>query len=130
MWTTEILSKRIIDRSAVVDVRFTDSLTSTSTTINGIPYDGTLDQLKKRLLAEINQMEQVSAKLEKLDLGVIDLTIDETAEQAKQHYFDLLNKWTRVQEDIKNGLIKADDPSVVQLQIDLKEAYRPEYSGL
>lgn len=131
-WTASITDfKRITDHISV-SVVFADGTT--------IPFSrvfstSDFESLKSELRQQIAALTAQDSFLQALTKGPVDLTTapptpPTQADIDRKNYFNLLEKYKQVQQDIANGLIKADDPAVTQLTSNLKAAYKPEYSGL
>lgn len=125
MWSANIERKAFNKGNLEVEVIYSNEEDS----FHELYFILSLEQLNNIISSRLDALNLLD--ISTIPLGdFVPMKARSQAEIDKQHYFDLLSKWNRIQEDIKNGLIKADNPAVVQLQIDLKAAYKPEYSGL
>lgn len=129
MWIANLVKTEVIKDYLNATVNFSDGTPS-----HEYQPDFTvtsLNELKNKCRNTIEQLTALYALENTLVKGPIDYANTTTQKEIdERHYRDLLFKWREVQQDIANSLIKADDASVVQLQADLKAAYKPEYSGL
>lgn len=98
--------------------------------------------------SEVHQLRGVSdaesaiksrlSQLNSIDLSQIQLgsytppspPIPTQAEIDKQNYLTLLSQWETAKLDVSKGLLDKTNADFVQLESDLKTAYKPEYSGL
>jgi hypothetical protein len=125
MWTANITNKSLTNGQLVCNLEFTngvDTLFEVFTLSN--PSD-LIPLIKRR----ITQLTNLYTFEQTLALGPVTIPT-ETIDTAKENYLTLLGKWRTVKLDIENGLLKNDDPAVITLVADLKDAYKPEYSGL
>lgn len=127
MWTAKITSKKHFKGAIEVGVTYSDEsdMFWELYNVTNLELLESLIKDKLRILSQINS--EFDLIIMDKDYNLIQKTQDEI---DIQNYLELKNKWNRLQEDIKEGLIKIDDLSVVQLQTDLKNAYKPSYSGL
>jgi hypothetical protein len=125
MWIANIISKKINPNGFIeVTVTYEDG-TNTRTEINQVRASKDLEAIITNNLKQLNSLD-----IDNVVLGTFT-PVDTTQKDAElKIYVELKQKYAAVQEDIKNNLIDINDPAVVQLIIELKAAYKPEYSGL
>ena len=128
MWTYAIVDKNIVANGVEFSVVFTDDTKKFSRYL----VVDTEEQLKQQIKRELDRLEGNTALFNKIVLGEIDLSAPTLTQKEidRNNYFVLFDKYRSVQRDVSNGLLQPDDPAVLQLTIDLKAAYKPEYSGL
>lgn len=94
-------------------------------------FGETLESLKSRLRQQVESFETEEVKTAGIQFGVpLDLTPAETPksdfEKAKAAYYALKFKYQN-RKSLVGVEIKADDAELLQLEVDVKAAYRSEY---
>ena len=131
-WTVSIRKVVLRNGQPVVSAEISDG---TRTFIDEFSAFTTKD-LDTAITSYINRLDAVDAFI--ADMGsyvysppvVVEPPPPTKDEADFKAYLELRNKWDDIQMDIKVGLLEPDDPAVAAMELELKTAYKPEYSGL
>lgn len=134
MWTAKVTSKNKQSGRLHVHVEFSDG-NAEFVNKEFVVLTGNMEEFKNSLRAEIDRLNILDALDRVLVPGPVDLTLPADipptdAEKARSAFVETYKKFTRLQGLVTEGVITPDAPEVVDLEAQVKAAYRPEYFGV
>lgn len=128
MWTFNITNKTLENGIPKITVNFEHPTLGRYPRVY-VSYSE--ESLKEQIKNELKQVETATTFIDSLGTSVDLSPVTPTKEDLdKQNYFNLLTKFHLCKRDIEYGLIDPSSQMFLDLEKSVKEAYKPEYSGL
>ncbi len=125
MYTAKIKGKTPENGLVLVEVEFTDGVTTVTESIKPASYENLKDMVRSRLNA-LNSATEIDAR--PID-EVIETAIAQTqAEIDRDKWLVAYNKWTKVKKNlIDTNILIGNEPAVTALQTKVKNGLKAEY---